>query len=155
VAATLCNYDTDRDAFPGLVIARGGAGADETDTTKFQAWRTTAFPAAAKLEGKVVVDLWAAIKGFQTGKRGSVAVHLRDFDGIAYKEVAQATLDGLNWQGAELTWTQRSFTLNVGAYTVQAGHRLELKVVVGSASGDDMWFAYDTLSYQSRIKINQ
>jgi hypothetical protein len=38
---------------------------------------------------------------------------------------------------------------------VQAGHRLELKVVVGSISGDDMWFAYDTLSYQSRFKINQ
>lgn len=42
VAPLLFNYDTDRDAFPGLVIARGASGANETDPSKQQIWRTAA-----------------------------------------------------------------------------------------------------------------
>jgi hypothetical protein len=41
--------------------------------------------------------------------------------------------------------------MSIAPYTVPAGHELELKVIVASNSGDDMWFAYDTASYRSRI----
>ena len=154
-AALLFNYDTDRDLFPGLVLARGGSGANESNPTKFQAWRTTALPTSVRFEGKVTVDLWTAMKGFQAGKRGFVSVYLRDFDGSTSSDLAQATLDSLNWQGTALSWTQKTFVLNVASYTVPTGHRLELKVIVGGTSDDDMWFAYDTISQPSRVKLNQ
>ncbi len=31
----------------------------------------------------------------------------------------------------------------------------EIKVIVDGSSGDDVWFAYDTISFPSRVKINQ
>ncbi len=39
------------------------------------------------------------------------------------------------------------------SYTVAANRLLRIKVIVGPNAGDDMWFAYDTTSYQSRLTV--
>ena len=48
----------------------------------------------------------------------------------------------------------QTFRFSVGTYTIAPKHSLELKVIVGGSSGDDMWFAYDTGPYRSRVAVS-
>lgn len=145
------NYDTDRDTALGLTIKKGGAGPGETDTTKCQVWRTPALATGLKIQGDVVVELWSAMKNLATGSKGAVTVYLRDFDGSSYTEIGQSSRIDSDWQGGSSAWVLKTFVLNVGSYTVPAGHFLELKVIVESSSDDDIWFVYDTWFYNSQI----
>jgi hypothetical protein len=136
-ASTLYNYDTNRDASPGLLIEGGGS----------QLWRGPALPSDVTLKGNVTVNLWGAVKDFQQGKKEQITLYLRDFDGSAYTEIANSAFIDPDWQRGSSTWALKSFVIGVGSRTMRAGHRLELKVVVGGSSADDMWFAYDTGTY--------
>jgi hypothetical protein len=71
-AATLYNYDTNRDSFAGLVIAKGGTSASVSDTTKYQNWRTAALGTDLTLEGTVNFTFWSGMKDFEDDKTGSV-----------------------------------------------------------------------------------
>jgi len=150
---TLYNYDTDRDAFPGLLIAKGGSGADEADPTKYQAWQTPAFAADLIVQGDMTLKIWSATKDFDVGKRGAITVYLRDFDGSGYVEVGSSSLVDAGWQGGSPSWVLKTLTFSVGPYTVASGHSLELKIVVQDSADDDMWFAYDTSPNRSRVVI--
>lgn len=152
-ASILYNYDTDRDAFPGLLIAKGGSGADEDDPTKYQAWRTPLFGASLVIQGNVTVKLWSAMKDFDEAKGGAVTVYLRDFDGSDYVELGSDTLADSTWQGGTPSWVLNTFQFSIGPHTVAPGHSLELKVIVEASSDDDMWFAYDTGARKSRIDV--
>jgi hypothetical protein len=95
-ASVLYNYDSDRDASPGLVIAKGGSGPYESDPTKYQAWRTPVFSGAVVIQGDAMVKLWSAMKDFDDTKGGAVTVYLLDFDGWSYVELGSgaATIAG-------------------------------------------------------------
>ncbi len=151
-ATTLYNYDTDRNSDVGLTIAKGGSGAGETDLTKYQAWRTAILSNNLPLMGTVTVDLWSAMKNFNDKKRGVVTIYLRNYNGSTYTEIGNGTLDLTQWSGGSATWVKRTITISGLNYTVPAGNMLEVKIIVGNSSGDDMWFAYDTTSYPSIIK---
>jgi hypothetical protein len=150
-ASVLYNYDTDRDASPGLLIAKGGGGPDEDDPTRYQAWRTPVLDAPLVIQGNVTISLWTATKDFDTAKRGAIIVYLRDFDGSDYVEVGGAAFSDATWQGGNTSWVLKTFQVSVGSYTVDPGHRLELKVIVEGSSDDDMWLAYDTNNRKSRV----
>jgi len=150
----LYNYDTDRDAFPGLLIAKGGSGPDESDPTKYQAWQTPVFAGAVVIEGDAMVKLWSATKDFDPALGGAVTVYLRDFDGWSYVELGSGTLDDAPWQHGAPSWGLKTLTFPIGSYTVAAGHSLELKVIVEGWSAADMWFAYDTGPYRSRVSLS-
>jgi hypothetical protein len=149
----LYNYDTDRDAFPGLLIAKGGSGADEDEPRKYQAWRTPVFGASLVIQGNVTVNLWSAMKNFDGAKGGAVTVYLCDFDGSDYVELGSDTLADSTWQDGTPSWVLKTFQFSVGPHTVAPGHSLELKVIVENSSDDDMWFAYDTAARKSRIHV--
>jgi len=87
-ATTLYNYDTDRDADAGLLIAAGGSGPTETNTTLQQSWRTAAFAADQVIDGNVTVVLASASQNFGQGVAGSITVYLRHYDGATYTEIA-------------------------------------------------------------------
>jgi hypothetical protein len=151
---TLYNYDQDRDASAGRLIVKGGSGASESDLTKYQNWRTGVLGRDLELSGTVRVHLWAAVKDFNTSATGSVTVYLRDFNGATSTEIASATVTSGPWDtGASGTWVSKTVAIPAVDYTVPAGNRLEVKVIVGSSSGDDMWFAYDTVSYYSYVEV--
>ena len=152
-APDLYNYDTDRDASPGLLITRGGYGVGENDPTKYQAWRTPALPEALLIGGQVTLKLWSAVKDFDDTKGGAVTVYLRDFDGSSYVELGSGALVDPQWQGGAPSWTLKTLTFPVEPHVVAAGHSLELKVIVDSSSGDDMWFAYDSNAHKSRVTV--
>jgi len=151
-AADLYNYDVDRDAFPGLLIAKGGNGADESDPTKYQAWRAPAFPEGAVIQDDATVRLWSALKDFNTGLSGVVTVYLRDCNGWDCVELGSDTVATNPQVGS--TWKLESVTVPIGTYTIAPGHSLELVVVVDASSDDDMWFAYDTNNHKSRVSLS-
>jgi hypothetical protein len=152
-AAVLYNYDTDRDAFPGLLIAKGGSGPDEDDPTKYQAWRTPVLDAPLVIEGSVTISLWSGAKDFDTAKRGAVTVYLRDFDGSDYVTLGGVTHTDATWQDGSPSWVLETFQISIGSYTLAPGHSLELKVIVENSSDDDMWFAYDTADRKSQVTL--
>ena len=151
--SALFNYDTNRDALSGIVIKKGGAGADETDSAKHQAWRTSVLSEAYTLPNAVTTTLSTAMKNHNPNKQGSMTLYLRDFNGSGYTTIAAASLTKADWQGGSANWTTVSATLTTAGYTLAPGHQLELKIIVNSQSDDDLWFAYDTTTYQSRIEI--
>ena len=152
-AAALYNYDQDRDAFTGLLIAKGASGVGETDLTKYQAWRSSSLSGGQGLTGTVTVELWTAIRDFGQNQAGEVTVFLRDYNGSTYTEIGSGTLYQANWQGGSSTWVKKTITVSGLSYTIPAGNRLEVKVIVGNSAGDDMWFAYDTTTYASVVKV--
>lgn len=152
-ASALYNYDTNRDSFAGLLIAKGGSGPSESDTTKHQAWRTQALTWSRTIDGTVDVYLSSGIKDFGQGKTGSVTIYLRDFDGASYTEICNGVLTQAGWQGGSSTWVLKTFSFNCSSYTIPASHMLELKLIVNSSSEDDMWFAYDTTGHDSRVGL--
>lgn len=155
IAATLRNYDQDRDAFAGLLVAKGGSGVGETDLTKYQNWRTAIQLSARTINGTVTLDFWSAMKDFGLSKRGVVTAYLRDFDPLTstYTTIGSNTLDVANWQGGSGTWVNKVLTMSVSSYTVAVGRQIEVKLIVGSSSDDSMWFAYDTTAYPSKVTI--
>jgi hypothetical protein len=153
-AAVLYNYDIDRDAFPGLVIAKGGSGPNENNPTKYQAWRTLPLGAPSVIQGNVTVSLWSATKNFEVGKHGEISVYLRDFDGSDYVDIGDTTFADVTWQNGNPSWVLKTFQVSIDPHTLAPGHCLELKVIVEASSDDDMWFAYDVGSYKSRVNTN-
>ena len=150
------NYDADRDADEGLTIAKGGTGAGETNFTKYQNWRnTTAFSENFHIQGDVEVQLWAASKTFQLNRRGEVNVFLRDWDGTSsYTEIANATLFEEDWQAGFADFVFAEITVATVDYTIPAGHYLEVKVLVGSATQTpSMWFMYDYVDFESKVFV--
>ena len=152
-ATTLYNYDLNRDGFAGLFITKGGAGAGEADLTKHQVWRSGALSSGLSIVGTVTIDLWGALKDFGLSKAGEVTVFLRDYDGASYTEIGNGTLLDSDWQGGSSTWVMKTITISGLNYTIPVGNELEVKLIVGGNSGDDMWFAYDTTSYSSVVKF--
>jgi len=153
-ATTLVNYDSDRDAQPGLVLLQGGSGATESDLTNYQNWRGPVSPVAVDINGPVSVNIWSAVKDFNTSLAGELKFFLRDYDGSTYTEIVNGTLTATPWDpGATGTWVNRLLEIPSVDYTLAAGHQLELKVIVGTGSGGDMWLAYDTASYDSVLRL--
>ena len=151
-ATTLYNYDTDRDGAAGRMVDKGGSGAGETDLSKYQAWRSAALGSNLTIDGTVTVNLWSAIKDFNTGKRGNVTVFLRDYNGSSYTEICDGNLTEKPWSGGA-SWVLKTFQFACVSYTIPAGNFLEVKLIVGNSAGDAMWFAYDTTSYDSRVQL--
>jgi len=159
-ATTLYNYDTDRDDFPGLLIHKGGTGPTDTDSTKVQVWRATALPhdlpGGSTIEGTVRVILWSGMKDFEPGKTGSVSVFLGYVSQGKYAEIGHGSLTEADWQGGSDTWVEKPIDITGVHYTVPASSPamfLDLRIIVNDAADDDMWFAYDTTTYDSRVEL--
>ena len=149
----LYNYDTDRDASPGLVIAKGGSGPNEGDDAKHQHWQTWAFPAGVTIQGDATVHLWTSMEEPDGVRGGAVTVFLRDCEEWDCVELGSDTVADANWQGGSL-WVLKTFSVPIRTHTLVAGHSLELVVIVDGSSDDDMWFAYDTGPYRSRVAVS-
>jgi hypothetical protein len=102
----------------------------------------------------VTVEFWSGMKSFTPGMAGEVRVFLRDVNTIlgTTSEIANTTVSAADWQAGVNGWVERTAALSVNT-TLLVGHRLELKLVLGSGAADDMWFAYDTNVHRSRVRL--
>ncbi len=152
-ATTLPNYDPGRDAFPGLLLAKSDQGINETDPVKYQLW--VGSPTGVDLDGPASLTLWSAMKDFDNNKQGVVQAYLLDCTSAGTTctliDSASKTLDP--WGGGSDSWISGTIDFGTVAYTVAEGRSLAVKLVVGDQSGDDMWFAYDTTAYSTRLTV--
>lgn len=150
--ATLFNYDQDRDGVGGLLILSGGSGVDEADSTKYQVWRSGALLDDLHL-GSVDIDFWSGVQNFTLATTGSATFYLRDFDGSSHTEIGNDFLFDGDWQGASGTFVRRTASIGPLDYTIPEGDELEVKLIVDSSAVNNMWFAYDTLTYQAVVQV--
>ncbi|MCU1443288.1 MAG: hypothetical protein JWQ59_1438 [Cryobacterium sp.] len=154
----LANYDSQRDpgVGNGLRILAGGSLAT-SDATKIQRWFV---PRSTSLSGNVKVRLWSSLKDSASAiKNGNVTVGLYRCNGngntcgtaaLATKTVFSTT----NWAAERIdtgtsTWVEREWDLGTIPLTAfSTNDSLEIRVVVAN---EDMWFAYDTAAYPSRL----
>ncbi len=153
VAVTLYNYDQVRDPGNiGLLLLAGGVGADENDPAEHQIWRSGALLGDLHLSS-VSIDFWSSVQDYTLGTTGSATFYLRDFDGSNHAEIGNDMLFDGDWQGGSGTFVQKTAAVSSLDYTLSEGHELELKVIVDSSAINNMWFAYDTQSYPSIVKV--
>lgn len=150
-ASTLFNYDTDRDAFAGLLLAVG-TGLGETDLTKMQRWATPTLAQPLSLVGPVSFRIWTTMKDFQTGKAGGIEVGAYDCNATATSctLIASSASAQSPWPS---TWTQRTVSLGTWNTSIAASRRLVVKLTTTSSSEDALWFAYDTTAYPARLTV--
>ncbi|MDH3301123.1 MAG: HD-GYP domain-containing protein [Acidimicrobiia bacterium] len=146
---SLPNYDTDRDSDPGLLVAKG-EGLSETDVTKMQRWSSDA--GDTRLQATVTLDLWIATKNFDTGKTGRLIAGLYDCN----ESAASCNLLGSNtaqFNQAPFGSDFGQITIALGTidHTFAANRTLVLKIATTNASDDDLWLAYGTTTYPTRL----
>lgn len=153
VVGTLYNYDTDYDSGPGIVIARGAENAGETNAKKYQSWIGPASAAPYTIDGGVTMTLWSAVKEFQSDKLGAMTVFLRDCGSSGCTTIGSVDRPLAAWPSNSPGWHSFDLTIVADARNIAAGHWLELKIIVPNSSEDDLWFAYDTTSYDAHLHV--
>ena len=153
-ATTLYNYDVDVDPNLGRTIQKGGVGPGESDLSKYQNWRTGVLAEPLILSGTVAVDIWAAIQGYELNKAGVVTVYFRDYDGSSYTEIGQGTMYDSDWHAGTSNFVRKAILIPGFDYTIPAGNQLEVKFIVGAIATSEMWFVYDTTTYQSLMNLS-
>ena len=158
MATTLFDYDANFGASPGRLILRGGSGASEVDLSQYQNWRGPLLPFGSNISGTVTVEFWSAMESFTPGIAGEVDVYLRAFDpllGAITFELGSTSVSATDWQGGSSAWVKRIASIPVSntVLTCLTGCRFEVKVEVGDFAADDMWIAYDTTVYRSRVRL--
>jgi hypothetical protein len=164
VAGALPNFDPGRDAAAGLVIAKGGTSPTESDPVKHHTW-VAPQGAVTIANESVVLTFWTDTKDgmnlAQTidearNKAGQVTAFLMDLADPADTSgvvLAVGTVTAANW-GDGFAWEQKSIDFGVVNASVAANRYLALKLIVDDAGAtDDLWFAYDTAAFQSRLDI--
>jgi hypothetical protein len=152
--AALLNYDHDLNSTAGRTIGKGGAGVSEADLSLYQNWLSPALSADFTINGNVVVEVWAAAQGFSATSSGELVLHLRDYNGATYTEIASTTITASTWDSAASgTWVKKAGEISVSSYTVVNGNQLELKITVGSGSSGGMMIAYDASDFPSVLVL--
>ncbi len=147
----LPNYDAGRDDAPGLLIQKGG-GEQETDPTKHQTW--LAAEGELILDGPATLTLWSAMKDFDTDKKGQIKGYLLDCNPSGSDcSVITSAARGANPWNTETGWVARTIDFGTVLHTVAVDRSLAVKLVVTNQAHDDMWFAYDTVSYASALSV--
>ena len=165
-APTLVNYDSARNAEPGLTINKGGdvAGVNETDDTKHHTWVISGPTQLTNQSVQLIFwsDITAGMDAGQTvdiprGKNATVTGYLLDLPTATSETggtiLATNSVVDESW-GDGFVWEQKTIDFGVVNYAVAPGRHLAVKLVVHSASGDDMWLAYDTINFTSRVEVS-
>ncbi|MCQ8117763.1 LamG domain-containing protein [Methylomonas rosea] len=95
------------------------------------------------------------MKDFRNSERdGGVSAFLAHCDstGASCIQIASSAINRSPWATTG-SWVQKTATFTIpSSFTIPAGRYLALKLIVNNTSDDDMWFAYDTTSYPSRLE---
>jgi len=151
---TLPNYDPGRDAFAGIFLHKGGNGVNEADPEKVQKWITAS--GSITISGTVSLTLYSAMKDFNTSKHGQIRAYLVECnaDGTGPTTLANVIVNRGDWDVSNTgTWILDTISFGSVTHTISSTKRLGVFVTVHNGSGDDMWFAYGTTAYASRLTL--
>jgi hypothetical protein len=153
-APTLWQYSTNCAARTGRRITRAAPSPAQATVCNYENWRTPALAAALTLSGAVSVDIWSASDTGQNNRTGGIVAYLRDYNTAAgtYTEIANGLSNTTYATGR--TFYHYPITVTVAAaYTLAAGHQLELKLVASNAYQSNMLVAYDTAANASFLRV--
>ncbi len=153
-ATVLYNYDTNRDSEPGLVLRPSNRGLNNETRNRYnQIWLSRG---PYTINGPVTFDFWSAMKDFDTNNRGIVLAGLYECrnNGRNCTQIARQRLRDNPWDTFGTgTWIEKTIDFGTVVYNVPANRSLVVKIVVANNSQDDMWFAYDTVQYDSKLTL--
>ncbi len=142
----LPNYDTDRDAFAGLVIAKDKAGVGGSDPTTIQHFTLSA-KEPTLVQGEVTVHVIVAAKDFSD-------VDINVEAGLYRCSTSCRPLAvGDKWVPNASRFKPANLDLGALDLVLAAGERLELRIAVLDGSGDDAWLAFGTHRNRSWIDV--
>ena len=144
----LPNFDTDRDAFPGALIAKDAAGIGGSDPTKLLRF-SGGFASPLEIDADVHVDLYGAAKDF--GRR-DIDVQVGVYTCGELSGCSLIDSDTREYKHAH-RWRKERFHFPDMQATVGTDEWIEVRVAVLDSSEDDGWFAFGTADYDSRIRI--
>jgi hypothetical protein len=157
----LPNYDTDRDAAPGLRLVETAGSPQQqltqTDPARYQMW-LAATSMDLTLTGPASLQLWAAMDQFDPGLRGRLRAFLLDCPptsttGNDCTLVAESVVDGNPWNGAG-QWRATTFDFGTVAHVVSAGRAVAVKVVVaGQFAESPMRLGFDAVGFEAGLVI--
>jgi hypothetical protein len=151
----LYNYDTNRDGFPGLFIREADNNLGTGDVAKYQRW-SMPVDTGLVLSGHALLDVWAAMGGFDPGEGGRVVAALMSCNGSGFECTTLATGNERIEQD-DAPGTFQPVTIDFGGVTatISPGRNLVVKVVVDGDSADSMMLAYGTVGYPGALRLNQ
>lgn len=147
--AVLPNFDTDRDAQPGLTIRRGGA-LELGDPTRLQRFRLV--PGHVRVDGNASVHLHVAPAGLLIDSM-RVEVALMVCYAPGYTTCIELSSARKDFVGLLSLYQAVDVNLGPVSRTIAAPHSLEVWVVAHSSSSRDLLLAYDTTGYVSTLTI--
>ncbi|MDQ1372922.1 MAG: hypothetical protein QOJ09_260 [Actinomycetota bacterium] len=155
----LPNYDTDRNADPGLTIDQTTLGLAETSPTKSQLWSVVASPGAQNLSGSMRLVLSTALRNFDASGAGRMLAGIYICndppDAASCSLQDSATVDRPSgWSGGLNTFVSTVFDFGAVSIHIPGNQSLAVKVVVDDAgSADSMWLAFDTTQYSASLVV--
>jgi len=150
-AGELANFDPGRDITPGLLLEMTPNGVAETDEAKFQHWQTEV--GSLTVSGIPTLVLWASLNDFDPTKVGVFTAYLLDCPSWGYDCTTLVAKEHAFQLRPSDTWVETMITFPEVEYEIPEGRALGIKIVVSSKSEDDLLFAYDRLSYRSRLVL--
>lgn len=151
-SGSLPNYDPGQDSDPGRKLDKSDEGWNEDNPGKHQLW--VAPKGEMTIDGQVTLTFWSAMKDFDQDKGARVEAFLLDCNpgGSTCVLIDQGSRESYPWS-ASASWVSKTIDFGSVTYSIAENRSLAIKVVVGDDSDDDMWFAYDTTSYPSRLSL--
>ena len=148
----LPNYDTDRDAEPGLTMIGSPGTMMTSNPDGVQVWR---FPESmTTIDGTVALELWVAPIGPPAPGQFRVRAGLFDCE-LARTSCTRIVRDTLTLVGTDGVFAPTTFDLTIGSdpYDVAAGRRLELRYATLNGSSNDSMIAYDSVEAPAQLVI--
>lgn len=150
---SLGNPDSTRNADPGLTLVPTAVSASVSNPERHQQWVYSG--GALSIDGTVALTITAAMSGFDSEQAGELRAYLLDCNAglSACTTITSASRYADPWSPSG-QWTTRTITFGTVAVDLAASRRLVVKVMVDASGSDgDMWLAYGSSAYQSRLVI--
>ena len=155
-AGPLPNYDTNRNADPGLTVVPTNLGLAETDPARFQRWYHPPTPGAKQFTGNVRLRVYSAVRNFHPTAAGSLTagLYLCDLGPSNCSLKASATVARPSgWAAGSSTFVETVFDFGALDFQMPGNQDIAVKVVANAAgSDDDMWLAYDTTTFSAAVQ---
>jgi hypothetical protein len=142
---TLYDYNVDPPAHAGRDVDKNGGPPPHGDADEYLEWRTDTQAVLLTLRSDITLYLW----GWNPNNQDTDAsIYLYDYDGSSYRNIDYTVV---TWAQGVDDWEYKTITLSANGQLIDPGHQLVIWVHSENARG--MHFAYDTITFNSRIQF--
>ncbi len=144
---SLANYDTDRDNDPGLLIKRGESSVEEADSDEVQTWTYEIGPAS--ISGQSKFRIYATPDDDDKGEISATV----DMCDVALNNCTLLATVTKSFDAGGQEFKKVNINFNLTAELTEAQPVLRVRLWVPNDSDEDLWIAYDTASYRTRLEL--